>query len=297
MKAKSGYPRVHTQSGMKGRTWLAMIESGHDDSRRYGGMRLTLLTVLFLLLAVIELAGTPLPRDTQDTTATAESISVAEPETVAVATRGILYLFGNRLEPTFVFTICNDTLWVNDYYFMGKPGPEPKREVPEIAKKQHQLNVEVGEEIFRLLAQGVSYDSVTARAAQMYRQSDLIDSVEVITKDSLAALVRYWRSKPWPDYLTIPHFVPPPKPPFVERLKKEARLAASGLQAGGMLIWGSKFSMDVSPLNVARREAQIRKVKQQGYALPEDERNLHAPPGALEELIKPRRLKKRGDRR
>ena len=258
-------------------------------------MRLTLAIALLLLLAVIELAGTPLPRDTQDTTATAESISVAEPETVAVATRGILYLFGNRLEPPFVFTIYNDTLWVNDYYFMGKPGPEPKREVPEIAKKQHQLNVEVGEEIFRLLAQGVSYDSVTARAAQMYRQSDLIDSVEVITKDSLAALVRYWRSKPWPDYLTIPHFVPPPKPPFVERLRGEAKLMTTLLNMGGIEIRGSRFCLSVPARDLAKAEALIEKVKEQGWASEEDERALHAPPGRLEELINPRPLKKRGE--
>ncbi len=219
-----------------------------------------------------------------------ESTSVAEPETVAVATRGILYLFGNRLEPPFVFTIYDDTLWVNDYYFMGKAQPKPKSKQDSLADAMHDS---VYRAIVPLLEQEVSYDSILSRAAELYETFERIDSARVIEGRLLV-----WKSydRHPPVEVLIPHSVIPPPQPFVERLRGEAKLMTTLLNMGGIEIRGSKFCLSVPARDLAKVEALIEKVKEQERASEEDERALHAPPGRLEELINPRALKKRGEK-
>ena len=229
-------------------------------------------------------------KDTAETTAPAESVSVAEPETVATATRGILYLFGNRIEPPYLFVIHNDTLWVNDYFFMGKQQPKQKSKRDSLADAMHESVYEVAS---AMLDRGASYDSVLLKAAGLYEGFDVVDSARV-----LSGRLYLWQShdRHPPVEVLIPRYPLPTPTPFLERLRGEARLLAALLDMGGIEIRGSKFSLSVPAQDLARAEALIEKIKKQGSASEEDERGLHAPPGKLEELIIPRPLKKRGEK-
>jgi len=151
--------------------------------------------------------------------------------------------------------------------------------------------MDVSREMDRLRAAKVGYDSMLARAAEIYRESDLVDSVRVVRDGVLI----WWRDSKWgPEHGSIPTRLPP-KPPFVERLRGEAKLMTTLLNMGGIEIRGSRFCLSVPARDLAKAEALIEKVKEQRWASEEDERALHAPPGRLEELINPRPLKKRGE--
>jgi hypothetical protein len=218
---------------------------------------------------------------------------VAEPETVAVVTNGILYLYGHRMEPPFHFVIERETVWVNGYQFVPpmQPGPRPKFEVSEVARGQHSLNLQVGDELDRLRDEGVPYDSLLSRAVEMHRASELVDSAKV-KRDGLFIWWRSWRGRGWgPEHVTILHHKFK-KRPHIEFLRDHAGGRANLLQNGAMLLWTSGPSLCVSHANVEEREEQIRKLKERGWATAEDERRFG--PKIVPVLLDPIPLK-RGD--
>jgi hypothetical protein len=211
----------------------------------------------------------------------------AEPETVAVATGGILYLYGNRMEPPFVFVLERDTIWVNGYQFSPsiRSEPPPVIEVTRTDSLEFDLRQRVNREIDRLLLAGVPYDSVVSRAAEMFRGSELIDSVQVHYFGSSAELVRYWKSVPWGDYLTVRKRIPPPPRPLSEFRRNYAQKYAESLQRGSMVIWSEGQKLTVPFQRLAEFEDQIRRLKERGEPIAEDLRRFGEK--AVRDLLDP----------
>jgi hypothetical protein len=242
-----------------------------------------------LLMVGFEVAG-----GMTDSLEVAGDSLAAEPETVAVATRGILYLYGHRMEPPFSFVIERETVWVNGYQFIPplQPGPPPpKLEVPEVVTREFNLSVRVGDELDRLRDEGVPYDSLLSRAVEMHRASDLVDSAKV-KRGGLLIWWHSWRDRGWgPEHVGILRrkFK---KRPHIEFLRDRTREQRNLLQDGAMLIWTAGPVLVVSPANVREREEQIRRIKERGWVTPEEERRLG--PKIVPVLLNPRPLK-RGD--
>ena len=233
--------------------------------------------------------------DTRSTKPVVDSL-VAEPETVAVVTNGILYLYGHRMEPPFFFVIERETVWVNGYQFVPPmlPGPPPpKLEVPEVVTREFNLDVQVGDELDRLRDEGVAYDSLLSRAVEMYRASELVDSAKA-KRHGVVTWWHSWQGRGWgPEHLRILHWKTK-KRPHIEFLRDHARGQANLLQNGAMLIWTAGRHLCVSHANVVEREEQIRKLKERGWATAEEERKLG--PKVVPVLLDPPPLK-RGDER
>jgi hypothetical protein len=228
-----------------------------------------------------------------DYVADAPGTEASQPETVAVAYKGVLYLYGNRLDPPYVFVIEKDTLRVNGVQFV----PTLRREPPPVIKPtridslEHQLRLRVDQEVFILLGEGASYDSVVARAAEIYRSSSLVDSLRVVG----GTIVRYWKSDEGrPDYVTIEREIPPPPIPRVELLRNTARVEAAGLQDGHMLIWSEGQKLGVSRIHVQETEEQIQRLRERGWATLEDVHRFREK--ATRDLLNPLPLKQEEDR-
>lgn len=219
---------------------------------------------------------------------------VAEPETLAVVTNGVLYLYGNRMEPPFHFVIERETVWVNGYQFVPPmlPGPPPpKLEVPEVVTRQFDLGEQVGEELDRLRDDGVPYDSLLRCAVEVYEASELVDSAKV-KRGGLLIWWRSWRDRGWgPEHETILHYKFK-KRPHIEFLRDHAGGQANLLQNGAMLLWTYGPCLCVSHANVAEREKQIMELKERGWATAEDESRFG--PRIVPVLLDPVPLK-RGD--
>jgi hypothetical protein len=227
-----------------------------------------------------------------------ESTLAAEPETVSVATNGILYLYGHRMEPPFVFVLDRDTVWVNGVQFSPaiRPGvpPPPTDTTGTDTTGHHYLNVKVHREVERLLLADVPYDSVVSRVVEMYRGSDMMDSVVVDYRMGVATLKRYWKDTPWPWYFTVPKVVHPPPRPLSEFRRNTATSLAESLQGGAMLVWGEGQRLIVSRHNVTRVEDQIRRLKERGEPTGEDLRKFTEE--TVRELLDPMPLEG-GERR
>jgi hypothetical protein len=225
-----------------------------------------------MVILAAMLAGSWSNGETGGDAGAADSL-IAEPETVSVATEGILYLYGHRMEPPFVFVLERDTVWVNGVQFSPAIRSDPpvvRAEADRTPNPEHQLNVAVSEELNRLLAEGVPYDSVASRAVEMFRASDLMDSVVVVRYKDIVMLKKYWKSTPWPEHLTVRKRIPPPPRPLSEFRRNNARRHANSLQGGAMLIWGEGQRLIVSRHNVTRVEDQIRRLKARGAPVADD---------------------------
>ena len=230
------------------------------------------------------------------------SVVRAEPETVAVATNGVLYLFGNRLEPPYVFTMLEDTVWVNDYFMMWDRRHEWLiKSVPETTRMQHNLLESLWVEMERLDGLGVGLDSMMARAVEIFSGSDLVDSVEavkVVPPGEYEVLV-WWkgRRKDWgAEHVSIHHFEPREEKPDKERridaFRQEAQRIAEYLNDGWIVIDSGGY---VCSRHVSEYEERIARIRERGYAT-EDEK-----PGftldTLRDIINPKKLVRRGERR
>lgn len=201
-------------------------------------------------------------------------LAASAPETVAVAESGVLYLYGNRMEPPYVFVIERDTVRVNGEQFIPpmRRKPAPKITVTRGDTLRHELNVSVDTEVLRLLAEGETYDSIVARAAKMYRISALVDSVHVIDEGTLEV---HWHNMAlYPMGCTIPRELPPPRPSHVEFLRSEARIYARDLAEGSMIIWKEGGTLTVPWGRISETEVQIRDLKARGWATAADKRRF-----------------------
>ncbi len=215
-------------------------------------------------------------------------LATSAPETVVVAESGVLYLYGNRMEPPYVFVIERDTVRVNGEQFI----PPMRREPPpliiptETACLEFDLMHAIGEEMDNLLGEGVAHDSVVAQVSEMFRASTLVDSI----KAHGDGLLVYWHSMaPHPMGCTIPSELPPPRPSHVEFLRSQARHEAGSLDKGAMIVWSEGQALTVPRGRVSETEAQIRDLKERGWATAADKRRFDKD--GVEELLRPLPLK------
>lgn len=213
------------------------------------------------------------------------SMVTAAPETVAVVNKGVLYLYGNRVAPPYVFVMERDTVWVNGVLFIPKMTREPAPEVvpTELACRQFHLMDSVHVETDRLRAQGVAYDSMLARAAEMFRGSALIESVTV-GEGGMQLLWEDWPfepkvSIPLRSGFHIPREMPAPGPTVAENLRHNTTRYAQRLEKGSLVIWKEGGILSIRAADLAKAEEQIRHLKERGWATAEDERRFD-PDGA-----------------
>ncbi|MFZ1946167.1 MAG: hypothetical protein WAW06_01310 [bacterium] len=215
--------------------------------------------------------------------ALADSVSsaVAVPETVAVADKGILYLYGNRMEPPYVFVIERDTAWVNGVQFIPKMEREPREpltrtRIPSRTDSlEYRLQAGVADEMHRLLVEGVAYDSMLARAGEMFRASSLLDSIRM----GGIGFELFWKSKSYGTGFTIPRELPGPRPSVAENLRGNIGRYARRLEKGSLVIWKEGGILSIRTADIAEVEKQIRQMKERGWATDEDRRRFD-PTGA-----------------
>jgi len=125
------------------------------------------------------------------------------------AETGLLYLYGNRLDPPYVFTFENESLFVNHAQVFPRLMREPGRcpEVSESFRKFGQVETYVLDTIDELMRDQVAYDSCLAEAARIFGSSSIVDSLRVVGSE----LAVWWGGEPYPYWLLAPEEPLPPR--------------------------------------------------------------------------------------
>lgn len=177
---------------------------------------------------------------------------------------GILFLYGHRIEPPYVFEVAGgDTLLVNGIPICPtyRTDPEPVFEVSELARRQHEVTEEVCWAGDRLRAGGTEEGAILDSMASLFGSyPSLFDSVKVQGRKLLV----YDRGDPNPEHMGVPNYSRrglvsegPPKGP-------ESWFSSIGLTLeGGQLLIIEACGCDISiqRLRVPAALAEIERVR------------------------------------
>lgn len=217
---------------------------------------------------------------------------VAKPETIAVATRGILYLFGNRLEPPFVFTMLNDSVWVNDYLMMWDRQPRYRKTRSD--SMHDSLNMRIMAAITPMILGGVEHDLVALREAEIVMSSGLADSVRV----DRGRLLVWWKGKEYqPEEILVPYEILPPRPQEEELRRKvfidDIRRLSLALDEECIVLF---TGASLTSRRLKEFEERIADLRRRGVVSEED-KQFFSIRGLADQLLRPMVLIKRGKQR
>ncbi|MCK4548377.1 MAG: hypothetical protein KAW17_13155 [Candidatus Eisenbacteria sp.] len=177
-----------------------------------------------------------------------------------VVETGILYVYGNRLQPPYVFTFEDDRLFVNGVRLHPPLKRKPVVSGPgsESSQAAHALSQEAYRIAYLLLEQGIPIHEVTDSLATIYRNSELVESVSDIRGHSFWV---HWKHIPYPMKLLVPTDVPPSDfvpPTPEEKILVRLRTVRRGLEMAGILFCGKGYDVATSIDNLGSVEEEIR---------------------------------------
>jgi hypothetical protein len=154
--------------------------------------------------------------------------------------RGVLYLFGNRMDPPYRIVVVRDTLWVNGIQASPGPGAEPKRLAPEVQARRSSILREITQEFeLRGHFREADLQPLLSRIAASHPAD-----VERLSVEG-GRLVVYWRGSAAPESFTpgggavlLP--MEPVSPLWVRAtLVKQAEGFVAELKSGGAVFVGN----------------------------------------------------------
>ncbi|MCK4548222.1 MAG: hypothetical protein KAW17_12365 [Candidatus Eisenbacteria sp.] len=130
-----------------------------------------------------------------------------------VVQTGTLYVYGNRLDPPYVFTLETSQLFVNGVRLSPPLRRNPPRQVTvtDRIRTMHALFAEAMEVATSLLGTDAPMDTILATVMDRYRQSSVVDSVVAAGGSSIWV---YWNnaSYPYRTSVSVPTRIPSPLP-------------------------------------------------------------------------------------
>ncbi len=184
-----------------------------------------------------------------------------------VVESGLLYVYGNRLDPPYVFSVDRTALRVNGvrlYPALRRARP-PVGDTHPIYYERHTLKRAGFDLAYSMLEASLPHEVIADSMAELYRRSSIVDSVSVNAPSHIT--VR-WVDDPFAEDISVPSgprlAVPEPNVLAARECRAILRDLERFLESGAIALYGDGYRACVSEKHRSSFEDQLGHLQETG---------------------------------